>query len=95
MNKEEKSKQLYNNRTTRISVDVPSSMKIALESNIPYGLLSSVTRVLYTELLAQFKIYGTKNVISAVLNDRLRISIILIDDQQIKQEENNPEENKE
>lgn len=66
----------YHEKVVRISVDVPKSLKESLSSNIPHGLLSTVTRVLYTELIKLFEKHGIKETISAMLNNRISISIL-------------------
>ncbi len=65
----------YVDRNARISVDVLISMKEELTKYIPHGLLSTITRVLYAELIRKFKEAGIKEVVSAALNGRLVLII--------------------
>ena len=75
MNEEEHMKS-YADRVVRVSVDVPTTLKKDLEAHIPYGLLSTISRILFTKLTLLFKERGTKEVLSALLNDRILVTII-------------------
>ena len=62
--------------TVRVGFDISTDLKQQIDTNVPYGTLSTLMRTLLIAFFHTLEQEGLKNTLSAVLNNRIKIVII-------------------
>ena len=66
----------YSDKTRRITFDAPKELKDKVYSFIPPGLFSEISRNLFSALVEKQEEVGTRDLLSALLNKRIKIKIV-------------------
>ena len=66
----------YMKKYTRIGADIPNELREDLHALIPAGLLSEIIRNLLSEFLKLQKEVGIAEPLKAILDNRIRLSIL-------------------